>query len=159
MDGFGFVKPDDGGSDLFLSPRQMRLVLDGDRVLVQEAGVDHKGRRDAKLVDVLERCTEKLVGRFQDRGGFGFLVPENQRINQEFAVMPQDGDPAVRNGQLVVAHITRQPGKRELGQVRITEVLGDHLAPGMEITVAIHNYDIPDQWPEAVKQEIAAFGP
>jgi len=158
-DGFGFVKPEDGSSDLFLSPRQMRLVLDGDRVLVQEVGVDHKGRRDAKLVDVLERCTEKLVGRFQNRGGFGFLVPENQRITQEFAVMEQEGDPSVRHGQLVVAHVVRQPGKRELGQVRITEVLGDHLAPGMEITVAIHNYDIPDQWPDAVREEISAYGP
>ncbi|MCV6605258.1 MAG: RNB domain-containing ribonuclease, partial [Porticoccaceae bacterium] len=115
--------------------------------------------RDGKIVEVLERCTEKLVGRFQNRGGFGYLIPENQRINQEFAVVEQDGDPAVRHGQLVVAHLVRQPGKRELGQVRVTEVLGDHLAAGMEIKVAIHNYDIPDQWPDEVRDEISAFGP
>ena len=158
-DGFGFVKPDDGGSDLFISPRQMRQVYDGDRVLVQEAGKDHKGRREGKLVDVLERGTHKLVGRFQSRGGFGYLVPENQRITQELAVVANDGGPAYEDGQLVVAEIVRQPGKRELGQARITEVLGDHLAPGMEITVAIHNYDIPSEWPQAVQDEISAYGP
>ncbi len=158
-DGFGFVKPDEGGSDLFISPRQMRQVYDGDRVLVQEAGKDHKGRREGKLVDVLERGTHKLVGRFQSRGGFGYLVPENQRITQELAVVANEHGPAYEHGQLVIAEVVRQPGKRELGQARITEVLGDHLAPGMEITVAIHNYDIPSEWPQAVQDEISAYGP
>ena len=158
-DGFGFVKPDEGGSDLFISPRQMRQVFDGDRVLVQEVGVDHKGRRDGKIVEVLEYCTHKLVGRYQNRGGFGYLIPENQRITQELMVIESEGDPACRHGQLVVAEVTQQPGKRQMAQARIREVLGDHMAPGMEIKVAIHNYDIPDEWPQSVRDEISGFGP
>ncbi|WP_415911618.1 ribonuclease R [Neptuniibacter sp. QD37_11] len=156
-DGYGFVKPEEGGDDLKLSPRQMRQVFDGDRVLVQETNVDFKGRREGKIVDVLERNTRKLVGRFSGRDGFGYLRPENQRITQEIMIVP---DPEAetpltyKDGQLVVAELINQPSKRQLPQAKVTEVLGDHMAPGMEITVAIHNYEIPHEWPEAVRQEI-----
>ena len=156
-DGYGFVKPEEGGDDLKLSPRQMRQVFDGDRVLVQETNVDFKGRREGKIVDVLERNTRKLVGRFSGRDGFGYLRPENQRITQEIMIVP---DPEAEtpltytDGQLVVAELVNQPSKRQLPQAKVTEVLGDHMAPGMEITVAIHNYEIPHEWPETVRQEI-----
>ncbi|WP_415902109.1 ribonuclease R [Neptuniibacter sp. QD29_5] len=156
-DGYGFVKPEEGGDDLKLSPRQMRQVFDGDRVLVQETNVDFKGRREGKIVDVLERNTRKLVGRYSGRDGFGYLRPENQRITQEIMIVP---DPEAetpltyKDGQLVVAELINQPSKRQLPQAKVTEVLGDHMAPGMEITVAIHNYEIPHEWPETVRQEI-----
>lgn len=157
-DGFGFVKPDDGGSDFFITPRQMRQVFDGDRVLVQEMGTDNKGRREGKIVEVLEHCTTKLVGRYRNRGGFGYLIPENQRITQELMVIEDGTGPAYHHGQLVVAQVIQQPGKREMAQAKVTEVLGDHLAAGMEIKVAIHNYDIPDQWPDAVRDEVSGLG-
>ncbi len=154
-DGFGFIQPDDGSSDLKLSPRQMRQVFDGDRVVAQEIHVDPKGRREAKIIEVLERKTHKLVGRFQGENGFGYLRPENQRITQEIIISPNPDQPLnYKDGQLVVAELTLQPGKRQLPQARVVEVLGDHMAPGMEITVAIHNYGIPNEWPDAVRQEI-----
>ncbi|WP_286240028.1 ribonuclease R [Neptuniibacter halophilus] len=154
-DGFGFVKPEEGGDDLKLSPRQMRQVFDGDRVLVQEVSVDFKGRREGKIVEVLERNTRKLVGRFNGQEGFGYLRPENQRITQEIMIVPDPENPLkYKDGQLVVAELVNQPGKRQRPQAKVTEVLGDHMAPGMEITVAIHNYDIPHEWPDEVRQEV-----
>lgn len=154
-DGFGFVKPEEGGDDLKLSPRQMRQVFDGDKVLVQEVSVDFKGRREGKIVEILERNTQKLVGRFSGQEGFGYLRPENQRITQEIMVVPDPENPRdYKDGQLVVAELVSQPSKRELPQARVVEVLGDHMAPGMEITVAIHNYDIPHEWPDEVRQEV-----
>lgn len=154
-DGFGFVKPEDGSNDLKLSPRQMRQVFDGDKVLVQEINVDFKGRREGKIIEVVERNTAKLVGRFSGKDGFGYLRPENQRITQEIIVVPDPENPLkYKDGQLVVAELMNQPGKKKLPQAKVTEVLGDHMAPGMEITVAIHNYDIPHEWPDEVRQEI-----
>lgn len=154
-DGYGFVKPDEAGKDLKLSPRQMRQVFDGDRVVVQEVRVDQKGRREGKIIEVLERSTRKLVGRFSGRDGYGYLRPENQRITQEVIVVP-DEEKALdyKDGQLVVAELVTQPGKKQLPQAKVVEVLGDHLAPGMEITVAIHNYDIPNEWPDSLRQEV-----
>lgn len=159
-DGFGFAKPDGSGDDLFISPRQMRQVFDGDRVLVQEIGIDHKGRREGKIIEVLEHCTRKLVGRFKGSKGFGHIRPENQRITQQVMVIadPQSGL-VYEDDQLVVVEITQQPGKRNMPQGRVIEVLGDHMAPGMEIQVAIHNYGIPDEWPDEVHQQIGDLTP
>lgn len=159
-DGFGFVKPDEGGNDLFISPRQMRQVFDGDKVLVQEIGVDQKGRREGKIVEVLEHCTHKLVGRFKGAVGFGHLLPESQRITQQVMVIADpESDLVYNDDQLVVVEITQQPGKRNMPQGRVIEVLGDHMAAGMEIKVAIHNYGIPHEWPEAIHQEIGDLTP
>ncbi len=159
-DGFGFLKPDAGGDDLFLSPRNMRELFDGDRVLVQEIGVDFKGRREGKVVEILERCTRKLVGRFDGDNGFGTLMPENQRITNQIMVIP---DPTTGlkydDGQLVVVELIQQPSRKQPARGRVVEVLGDHLAPGMEIKVAIHSYDIPNEWPEAVHQQIGELSP
>lgn len=154
-DGFGFASPDEGGDDLFLTPREMRKVFDGDRVLVQEVGVDPKGRREGKIVEVLEHCTRKLVGRFTGENGFGELIAENQRVTQKVLIVPNPENPLkYKDQQLVVVEVFRQPGKRQMPQAHVTEVLGDHMAPGMEIKVAIANYDVPDEWPDEVRQEI-----
>ena len=159
-DGFGFLQPDAGGDDLFLSPRNMREVFDGDRVLVQQIGIDHKGRREGKIVEVLERCTTKLVGRFDGHGGFGSLICENQRITNQVMIIP---DPTTgleyEDGQLVVAELIQQPNRKQPARARVVEVLGDRMAPGMEIKVAIHNYEIPDEFPAEVHQQIGELTP
>src|SRR5690625_4174225 len=55
-DGFGFLLPDDvQGDDVFLSPRQMRQVMHGDRVVVHVVGRDSRGRREGRIAEVLER--------------------------------------------------------------------------------------------------------
>lgn len=159
-DGFGFVNPDSGGEDLYISARQMRQVFDGDRVLVQPLGQDQRGRREGKIIEVLERPTRKLVGRFKGNNGFGHLIAENQRIPQQVMVLADpDSDLSYQDDQLVVIEITQQPGKRNMPQGKVIEVLGDHMAPGMEIQVAIHNYGIPDEWPVVVHQEIGDLAP
>ena len=158
-DGFGFASPEKG-SDLFLSARQMRQVFDGDKVLIQPMGKDSRGRREGKIVEVLEHNTSKLVGRFSGQDGFGNLRSENQRITQEIIVIGDPDSPLKYNdNQLVVVAITQQPSKRNLAQAKVIEVLGDHMAPGMEIQVAIHNYDIPDVWPAAVLEQIDSLAP
>ncbi|MFC6671309.1 ribonuclease R [Marinobacterium aestuariivivens] len=159
-DGFGFVTPDAGGDDLFISPRQMRQVFDGDRVLVQEVSIDYRGRREGKIIEVLERSTKTLVGRYKSQGDFGYLIPENQRITQDIMVVPDPSSKIkYRDGQLVIVELQQQPGKRQMPQGHVIEVLGDHMAPGMEIKVAIHNYEIPSEWPDAVRQEIGSLSP
>ena len=63
-DGYGFVVPDEGGKDLFLSPKEMRTVLHGDNVIVRLVNTDKKGRREGSLVEVLHRANNQVVGQF-----------------------------------------------------------------------------------------------
>ncbi len=156
-DGFGFLRPDEGGEDLFISPRQMRQLLHDDRAVVRVVGVDHRGRKEAAVVEVLERGNRHVVGRLYIESGLGFVVPDNKRIHQDI-VIPEDELQGAGHGQMVVAEIVEQPNKRTQPIGRIAEVLGEHMAPGMETDVAVRTYDLPVEWPEAVLSEIAGLG-
>jgi ribonuclease R len=145
-DGFGFVVPDEGGEDLFLSPKEMHQVLHGDRVLVRVAGIDRRGRREGKIVEVLERGLKKVVGRYYQEHGVGFLVAENRRINQDILI-PLEHAANATHGQVVTAEIIGWPSKHTEAVGRIVEVLGDFTGPGMEIEIALRKHDLPHVFP------------
>ncbi|MGR9051248.1 MAG: ribonuclease R [Gammaproteobacteria bacterium] len=152
-DGFGFLKPDDGSDDLFLSPREMRSLMHNDRALVRIAGVDRKGRREAALVEILERNTQQIVGRLFIERGVIFVVPDNKKIAQDVLIPPDEIGKGTK-GQIVVVEIIEQPSSRNQPIGRVVEVLGDHMAPGMEIEMAIRTYELPHVWPSALLEEI-----
>jgi len=157
-DGFGFLIPDDGSPDLFLSPREMRGVLHRDRVMAREVGKDARGRREGTVVEVLERGNKTVVGRYVRADQMGFVVPEDRRLAQDI-VLPSGQALDARDGQIVVAEITAQPTRRTGPVGRVIEVLGEHLAPGMEIEVAIRKHAIPHVWPDGVEEEAGRFTP
>jgi ribonuclease R len=155
-DGFGFLVPDEGGGDLFLSARQMRSLLHGDRALVRVIGLDHRGRKEAALLEVLERHNVQVVGRFFTEGGLGFVVPDNKRLHQDILIHPEHFNTA-DSGQIVIATILEQPSNHSRPIGKIVEVLGDHMAPGMEIDIAIRSHELPHVWSDAVLSEVAHF--
>ncbi len=152
-DGFGFLVPDEGGEDLFLAPRQMRQVMNGDRVVAREVGVDRRGRREGAIVEVLERNTHNVVGRIYFQSGISSVVPDHKRLTQEIRIPPEAVGGA-RHGQFVTVEIIQQPSKRSGPVGRVVEVIGDHMAPGMEIDVAMRAHEVPHIWPDAVEDEI-----
>jgi ribonuclease R len=156
-EGHGFLIPDEGGDSLFLSPRQMRKLLHGDRAVARVIGVDYRGRREGAVVEVLERNTETVVGRFCEERGAYFIIPDNKRISQDIMV-PADGRGEARAGQIVIAELIEQPSAQSRPLGRVKEVLGEHMAPGMEIRIAIASHGIPVEWPEAVVEEAGRHG-
>ncbi len=158
-DGFGFLVPDEGGEDLFLTPRQMGFCMHGDRAVARIAGVDRRGRREGVLIEILERNTQHVVGRFyQQEGRVGFVTPDNKRITHDILV-PADYQGGARRDQIVVVELIEQPSKHAKPLGRVVEILGNHMAPGLEIEVAIRAHEIPLAWPEAVQSEIAHLTP
>jgi ribonuclease R len=155
-DGFGFIKPDDGSTDLFLSPREMKSLMHNDRAVVRIAGVDRKGRRECALVEVLERNTHHVVGRLLKERSLFFVVPDNKKIAQDIRI-PNEEIGKAKKGQIVVAEIIQHPSNHKQAIGRIKEVLGQHMAPGMEIEVALRSHDLPFQWPKEVSKEIKSF--
>lgn len=156
-EGHGFLIPDEGGDSLFLSPRQMRKLLHGDRAVARVIGVDYRGRREGAVVEVLERNTETVVGRFCEERGACFIIPDNKRINQDIMVAA-DGRGEARAGQIVIAELIEQPSARSRPLGRVKEVLGEHMAPGMEVRIAIASHGIPVEWPETVIEEAGRHG-
>ncbi len=151
-DGFGFLRPDGGGDDLFLPPRQMRDVLHGDRVLVALAGVDARGRREGAVVEVLERRTTRLVGRYAERDGIGLVLPDDRRVHQDIVIAPAERGGA-RSGQIVVCEITAQPERGRPPFGRVLTVLGDALTPSLVVEMAIHGHGLPHEWPQEALEE------
>ncbi|MDD5114025.1 MAG: ribonuclease R [Methylobacter sp.] len=155
-DGFGFLRPDDGSDDLYLSPREMNPLLHNDRAMVRIAGVDKKGRREGAVVEILERNTHQIVGRLYKEDGFTYVVPDNKNIAQT-VLLQKGGIGKAKQGQIVIAEIVEQPTKLHQPIGRIIEVLGDHLAPGMEIEMAIRSHELPHIWPDEVLDQIKSL--
>ncbi len=155
-DGFGFLTPEEGGDDLFLLPREMRQVLHGDRVVVRVSGVDNRGRREGAIVEVLERAHSRIVGRIHLESEVGFVRADNKRITHEI-IIPGSELGGASEGDIVSVELIVQPSSRTQAVGKVVEVLGEHMAAGMETDVAILSHEIPVEWPEAVEQQIREF--
>lgn len=152
-DGFGFLLRDDGGQDLFLSPREMLKVLHGDRVLAKPSG-EYRGKPEGVIVEVIERRTNKLVGRFLHEHGLSIVVPEDQRIKHDILIPPGDTNGA-QHGQVVSVQIMEQPTRHTQPLGRVYEVLGEIDDPGMEIEIAVRKFDVPVDFSEAAAKQAA----
>ncbi len=156
-EGYGFLVPDEGGDDLFLSAKQMRGVLHGDHAVATIAGVDRRGRLEGSIISVVERANSTLIGRLINDDGIAYVVPDNKRITNNIMI-PSDMFGDAEAGQIVKVEITTQPTKRKQMVGKIIGVIGEHMAPGMEIEMAIHNHGIPFEFPDAAIGQANNFG-
>lgn len=152
-DGFGFLCPEDGSDDLFLTAFQMRRLFHGDKAIVRIAGVDRKGRREGALVEVLERANPFIVGRLFVESGVGYVVADNKRISNDILV-PQDNVGKAHHGQIVSVEIVEEPTRHRQAVGKVVEVLGDHMAAGMEIDIAMRSHGIATDWSDAILADI-----
>jgi len=157
-DGFGFLVPDDGGPDLFLSGKQMDKVLHGDHVMARQIGVDRRGRPEGSIVEVLEHVNTHLVGRLHVEHGILFVTAENKRISQEILIEP-GSDKGAQPGQVVMVELVEQPSKHNRPIGRVAEVLGNYADPGMEIEIALRKHNLPNEFPEAVAEAAKKLKP
>lgn len=154
-DGFGFLRPDAGGDDLFLPPYEMRKVMHGDRVLANVTGIDRRGRREGSIARVLEHRLTRLIGRFGFEAGIAYVAPDDKRVQRNVQI-PPDATQGARDGQLVVCELTQPPDARRPPIGRVLAVLGDKLTPSLVVEAAIHGHDIPHEFPPEVLAEATA---
>ncbi|HXQ63501.1 MAG TPA: ribonuclease R [Steroidobacteraceae bacterium] len=156
-DGFGFLVPDDGSDDLFLPPGQMRGVMHGDRVAVRVVGVDARNRKEAAVVEVLERRTRQVAGRFHLERGVGFVVPDNRRISQRVVIPSRDRGGAA-DGALVVAELMQPPNEHAEAIGRVTRVLPEEGVAQTAVELAIASHQLPHEFPVAAVREARRYG-
>lgn len=162
-DGFGFFSPEDPaqkdkrGKDFYISSHEMQRVFHGDvvqAILVDRT--DRKGRKEVRILEVIEPRKAPIVGRFYVDHHVCSVVPEDTKIKQEILIDPKKKLGA-RHGQMVVVDLVQRPTKRSHAIGNVIEVLGDHMAPGMEIEIALRAHDLPHQFSHAVQAESAAI--
>jgi ribonuclease R len=147
-DGHGFVSRDDGESDIFLSPNEMRAVLHKDRVKVRIVRSDRKGRPEGRVLEIIERPKQTIIGRLLQESGVWIVAPEDKRYGQD-VLIPKTATGAAKPGQVVVVELTEAPALYGQPVGRVTEVLGEVDDPGMEIEIAVRKFSVPHEFSEA----------
>ena len=157
-EGYGFLRPEEGGEDLYLSPQQMRTVLHGDRVLASVIGLDRRGRKQGAIVEVLQRRSPRLVGRVVVDNGVTLVTPDDRRLHQD-VMIPPGKEQGARSGQIVVVEITDPPTPYRGPLGTILTVLGERLQPSLLVEMAIASHDLPHEWPAEVLRDAAQVEP
>ncbi|WP_137892076.1 ribonuclease R [Ramlibacter sp. 2FC] len=147
-DGHGFLAREDGEPDIYLPPNEMRAVLHKDRVKVRIVRHDRKGRPEGRVVEIVERPPQPIIGRLLHESGIWLVAPEDKRYGQD-VMIPKSATGAAKPGQVVVVELTEPPALYGQPVGRVKEVLGEIDDPGMEIEIAVRKYSVPHQFSDA----------
>ena len=147
--GFGFVTVEGEPEDIFIGEEDMGGAMQGDEVEVAITKAPEGRRREGKILKIVNRGTQRLVGYYQSRKNFGFVVPDNERILQDIFVPAEQSKGAV-TGHKVVVELTSYGGERKKPEGRIVEILGHANDPGVDILSIVKAYDLPIEFPEKV---------
>jgi ribonuclease R len=142
------VQRDDGAPDIFLPPNEMRAVLHRDRVKARVVRFDRKGRPEGRVVEILERSKQPIIGRLLQESGVWLVAPEDKRYGQD-VLINKGATAKAMVGQVVVVELTEPPSLYGQPVGRIKEVLGEVDDPGMEIEIAVRKYGVPHEFSEA----------
>jgi len=118
-------------------------------VMVREHGQDRRGRKEGKVVEILEHANTSLVGRLYRERGYQWVVAENKKISQDILI-PDHADMGASSGQVVMLEISAQPTKQAPPVGKVTQILGNYADPGMEIEIALRKHDLPHEFPKTV---------
>lgn len=147
--GFGFVTVEGEPEDIFIGEEDMGGAMQGDEVEVAITKAPAGRRREGKILKIVNRGTQRLVGYYQSRKNFGFVVPDNERILQDIFVPAEQSKGAV-TGHKVVVELTSYGGEGKKPEGRIVEILGHANDPGVDILSIVKAYDLPIEFPEKV---------
>ena len=151
-DGYGFVIPErEGEQDIFVSSRNLKEAMHGDRVVARVESIRKKGR-EGTVIRILERGYHKVVGKFMRGKNYSYIIPEDERIIQEVFI-PEGETKRARPNQIVVAEITRYPTERVRPEGRVTHILGYPDDPEVEPQIIIYKYDLPHRFSSTVLKE------
>ena len=141
-DGHGFVIRDDGEGDIYLPPNEMRAVLHKDRVRVRIVRQDRRGRPEGRVLEIIERPPQPIIGRLLHEAGIWLVAPEDKRYGQD-VLIPKSATGTASVGQVVVVQLTEPPALYGQPVGRVVEVLGEVDDAGMEVEIAVRKYGVP----------------
>ncbi|WP_428506168.1 ribonuclease R [Roseateles sp.] len=144
-DGHGFLLPDVGAQDIYLSQQEMHAVMHGDRLRVRITRYDKRGRPEGRVLEILERKKKPIIGRLLLESGIWLVAPEDKRMGQDILI-PKNGIANAVAGQVVAVELIEPPSLYAQPVGRVVEVLGEIDDPGMEIEIAVRKYEVPHRF-------------
>lgn len=151
--GYGFLRPEGTpastgrDADIFIPAKYAGDAANGDTVRIRLGAMGRKGKPEGRVIDVVERATNKFVGAYFEQGGMG-LVEVDGAV---FAHPVHVGDPGAKGVQAddkVVIEMVRFPSHVRDGEGVIIEVLGARGEPGVDTLSVIHEYNLPGPFAE-----------
>lgn len=154
--GFAFLIPEDKSfSDIYIHGSDLNGALNGDLVLVRIHKSPVGKRTEGEVVRILKRANTTVVGTYQDLKGFGFVIPDDPRIQTDIFIPKEESKGAV-HGHKVVVEITKYPEGRMKWEGKVIEILGHKNDPGVDILSIIRSFQLPEQFPAEVMAEASA---
>jgi ribonuclease R len=144
-DGHGFLLPDVGAQDVYLSSQEMQAVMHGDRLRVRVVRFDKRGRPEGRILEILERKKKNIIGRLLLESGIWLVAPEDKRMGRDILI-PKNAIANATAGQVVAVELTEAPSLYAKPAGRVVEVLGEIDDPGMEIEIAVRKFDVPHRF-------------
>jgi ribonuclease R len=159
--GYGFVTPErplDRGGDIYISGPLLNEAMHGDRVVVRIERVKEGGRAEGRIIRILERANESIVGRYdRDDNGMGYVAPFDRRVLMDIFI-PAGHEGGASPGEMVVVELTRWPTTTRGAIGRVADVLGDIDAPGVDTEIIIRKHGIPDKHSDEAVAEAVRLG-
>lgn len=152
--GFGFVVPEEGtGNDIFIGRNDLHDAMNGDRVSVRVLGESPvTGKREGVIEIILKRAITEIIGTFDSSKTYGFVIPDDKRLNDDVFIKKKDFMGA-RKGDKVVVTITRYPEKGKSAEGNITEIISRYGEAGGDIKALIRSYQLVKTFPSRVNAE------
>ena len=154
--GFGFVIPDvrekETDTDVFVPGSMLSSAMHGDRVVVRVMPSEIPGRsREGEIIRVVDRANTKIVGTFESSKTFGFVTPDDTKLNQDIFI-PRKSFGGAKVGMKVVVEITKWPNGRRSAEGQVIEVLGRTGDPGVDVLSVMRQYDLDEAFPPEVQE-------
>jgi ribonuclease R len=151
--GFAFVEPiEPGFDDVFIPPGELNNAMHGDTVLVRLSSKSSGNRQEGTVIRILERGVQEIVGTYTESKHFGFVIPDDKKISNDIFI-PKDKTNGAVEGHKVVVRLTTYPEGRLSAEGEIIKILGHKNDPGVDILSIIHNYGLPQHFPEDVLKQ------
>jgi ribonuclease R len=159
--GFGFVVPEHVDAaerkDIYIAGANLLEAMHGDRVVARVERETAKGL-EGRIVQILERGSETIVGRYEaDNSGLGYVLPFDRRVLTDIQI-PTGQASSAEPGEMVLVHITRWPTATRGPVGRVVEVLGHVDEPGVDTQIIIRKFNIPDAHTEEAVEEARRIG-
>ena len=142
--------------DIYVSHNNLANAFHGDLVVVRLLRKKNGPSEEGEVIEILQRGQNRLVGRYEDHGDYGLVIPEDTKLPFKVYIDASNSGEAKAH-QIVLARILNFETRRRHPEGEVLEVLGYPGTPGLDENIIIHSYNLPFEFPATVLERADSF--